>query len=232
MAHGNVLIIDNDRDIAEIVRAVLSDEGYRVAILAKLDTASINAAIGKLEPDAVLLDGESHLMGYGASWETAAHLAARDRPVPVIMFTAHGGDLAEARAGTSSRSRAAHFSGVLAKPFEVDQLLDVVAQAVGGAVPFDTSTDGDRQRTERLASDLEHAGATDVRLSARREWVTFRTPRDRLMQIYWWDEGGSYLLGRYDGDGKRLENIALTYDRASAVEICASLIRGEGAAGD
>lgn len=229
MAHGSVLIIDNDRDIAEIVRAVLSDEGYRVAIVAQLDADSISAAIGKLEPDAVLLDGESHRAGYGSSWQVAAQLAVRSRPVPTIMFTAHGGDLAEGREGTSARSRAAHFSGVLSKPFEVDDLLEVVARALGIAVPFDATSDGDRKRTDELAGDLTRAGASDVRASARREWVTFRTPRDRLMQIYWWNEGGSYLIGRYDGDGKRLENIALTYDRASAVEICASLIRGERA---
>ena len=232
MAHGSVLIIDNDRDIAEIVRAVLSDEGYRVAILAKLDTDSVSAAVGKLEPDAVLLDGESHRAGYGSSWQVAAQLAGRDRPVPAIMFTAHGGDLAEGREGTSTRSQAAQFAGVLSKPFEVDELLDVVARAIGGAMPFDATNDGDQKRTQQLATDLEAAGGSDVRASARREWVTFRTPHHRLMQIYWWQEGGSYLIGRYDGDGKHLENIALTYDRASAVEICASLIRGERAAGD
>ncbi len=230
MADASVLIVDNDCDIAEIVRAVLSDEGYRIAILAEVAPDAINAIVGRLEPDAVLLDGQSHLAGYGGSWEIAAKLAERERPVPVIMFTAHGDDLSEGRECLTARSQAARFAGVLAKPFEVDDLLDVVGRAVGRSVTFDTSGPGDSARTQRLAAELENAGAADVRASARREWVTFRTPRERLMQIYWWNEGGSYLIGRYDGDGRRLENIERTYDRGSAVEICASIIRAERAA--
>ena len=224
----DILIIDNDRDVADTVRAALQDEGgYRVSVVAEVTPDAIAAAVGSLEPDAVLLDGESANVGFGSSWLEAAKLADRARAVPVIMFTAHAADLAEARDGTSPRAAAARFAAVLAKPFDLDELLDAVARATGRSMLFDRSASADQTRSAVLAQELGAIGAEDVRASARREWVTFRTPGGRLMQIYWWQTGGSYLIGRYDSDGKRMENIALLYERIAAVQTCAAIIRAE-----
>jgi CheY-like chemotaxis protein len=223
----SVLIIDNDRDITEVVRALLQDEGYQVSTLGEVKPDAISATVGRLEPDAVLLDGESELAGFGRSWEQAAQLAERARPIPVVMFSAHHHDLNEAREGQSERSRRAKLSGVVGKPFDVEDLLEVVAAAVGRTASFDRSLAADAARSSGLAKELERVGAEEVQPSARREWVTFRTPTGRLMQIYWWQSGGSYLVGRYDDDGRHLENIALTYDRSSAVDICAAVLRAE-----
>ena len=223
----DILIVDNDRDIAETVRAALQDEGYRVSVIAELSPDAIARAVGSLEPDAVLLDGESPIAGYGSSWLEAAKLADRSRPVPVIMFTAHAADLAEARAAASRRVATARFAAVLAKPFNLDELLDAVHQATGRAISFERSASADQTRSAALAKELESIGAEDVRPSARREWVTFRTPGGRLMQIYWWQTGGSYLIGRYDLDGRRMDNIALLYDRGAAVQTCAAVMESE-----
>ena len=224
-----VLIVDNDRDLSEILRAVLQDEGYDVAVLIDLSPDAIAAMVGIHEPDAVLLDGDSEWAGYGSSWAQAAQLSRRGRKVPVIMFTAHAGDVAEARLAESDRSRDAKFAGIIAKPFDVDELLETVARAVGTAEVFNRSAAADAARSAELAADLERVGALDVRPSGRREWVTFRSPAGRVMQVYWWQTGGSYLVGRYDPDGKRMENIALTYSRPAAVEICAAVLRAEAA---
>ena len=224
-----VLVVDGDRDIAEMARAVLQDEGYQVVVLFDVSPDAIAAAVGAHEPDAVLLDGESEWRGYGSSWQEAADLAKRTRRVPVVMFTAHAQATDEAKAGQSDRSRQAEFAAIVTKPFELDDLLAAVEKATRRSVPFDRSEAADSARSAALAKELEAVGAQEVRPSARREWVTFKTSRGRLMQIYWWQTGGSYLIGRYDSDGKRMENIALTYDRAGAVEICASLVRAEAA---
>jgi CheY-like chemotaxis protein len=220
-----VLVIDNDRDVVEMVRAILTDEGYEVAVLSDLTSDAISAAVGRLEPDAVLLDGESPRAGYGTSWAEAIALAQRERNVPVVMFSADLAAIDEATKLSSERSVSANFSGIIRKPFELDELLDAVAKAVERAEVFERSAAADDARTAALADQLEKAGATDIRSSARREWVTFRTPKGRLMQIYWWQAGGSYLIGRYDADGRRMENIALTYNRPAALEICRSLLR-------
>ena len=225
----SVLIVDNDRDVAEVVRAILQDEGYEVAVIFDRAPDAISAAIGIHEPDAVLLDGEPTGKGYGSSWIEAATLSRRGRKVPVIMFTGQANDLAEARLGETDRSRDADFFAIVSKPFDVDELLDVVARSVGIVEPFDRSQSADAGRSAALAAELERIGAIDVRPSGRREWVTFRTPAGRVMQIYWWQTGGSYLVGRYDADGKRMENIALTYSRPAAVEICAAVLRAESA---
>jgi CheY-like chemotaxis protein len=225
----SVLVIDNDRDIAEVARAVLTDEGYQVSVLSDLSTDAIAAAVGRLEPDVVLLDGESNSGSYGSSWREAAALARRERRVPVVMFSAHGIDVDEARDGSSERSRAADFAGIIPKPFEVDTMLDIVANAAGRSVPFDRSAAADLARSESLAKELAELGAREVRTSSRREWVTFRTPGGVLMQVYWWQTGGAYLVGRYDQDGRRISNVASSYDRGAALEICAAAMREVGA---
>jgi CheY-like chemotaxis protein len=97
-------------------------------VLPDTRSAVVRAGVDRLEPACVLLDGGGW-RGYGASWELAAWMRARPRPVPAVMFTADAGAGGEARAGTSARSRAAGFLGVLPKPFDLDELLATVARA-------------------------------------------------------------------------------------------------------
>jgi CheY-like chemotaxis protein len=129
-ARGKVLVVDDDRDIADLVREVLSGEGYAVSVLTAADPDRVRAAVAALEPDCVLLDGESGAAGYGASWAEATALRAGARPVPVVMFTAHAAAVREAEAGESARSRAAGFAAVLPKPFPLDDLLAAVARCI------------------------------------------------------------------------------------------------------
>jgi CheY-like chemotaxis protein len=86
-----------------------------------------------------LLDGASPAE-YGQSWCTAAWMSERDRRTPVVMFTAHAQDLAEAQLGESARSRRAAFAGIVAKPFDLQVLVDVVARAVRQPTGMDVST--------------------------------------------------------------------------------------------
>lgn len=196
-----VLLIDDDADVADVVLAILSDDGYSVGVLMDVSHESILAAVGRQEPDCILLDGSSG-PEYGSSWAEAAYLAARDRPIPTIMFSAHAGDVREARHEQSDRARAAEFAAILQKPFTLDELLTAVATACGKSEPFNPSAEGDRARTVALARRLRQLGATDIRTSDRREWATFR-PKDLdvIRQIYWWQRMGVYLLGTYEEEG-------------------------------
>ena len=125
-----VLIVDDDSDIANLVDEVLSEDGYAVTILRDARIEAIQDVVAQLEPDCMLLDGGVG-SGYGASWESAALMAARLPAVPVIMFTAHAGASAEAMENTSERSQAAGFAAVLPKPFNLTELLRAVEVAVG-----------------------------------------------------------------------------------------------------
>lgn len=212
----HVVIADNDANVSEVVKAILTDEGYAVSTLEQTDHASIAAAVGKLEPDCILLDGAAE-SGFGGSWTEAAYLASRTRPVPAIMFTAHADAVQEAREEASERATAARFAAVVAKPFDLDELLDAVAYAAGKSERWDRSDAADGDRTARLAAELEAAGALDIRTSNRREWATFTSPTDaRIYQLYWWQQLGRYVVGRYDPDA-RLEIVGQFFERHAAI---------------
>ena len=215
-AAPTVLCVDDDRDIAEIVEAVLVDEGYRISCLYSLEDDALLRTVGRLEPDCVLLDSATS-EDYGAGWVAAAALALRQRAIPVVMFTAHSMDTAEAREGGSPRAQAAHFDAVLDKPFALDDLLAAVAKATGHAVPFDRSREADARRTDALVTALAAEGATAIQPSNMREWATFRDRRGRLCQLYWWQLRGVYQLGRYTDSG-RMTMVGQFVDRDAAIE--------------
>ena len=137
---GRVLVVDDDADIADVVEQTLTDEGYAVTILADPNAEAIRTIVVELRPDCVLLD--SDVPGaFGASWANAAWMAAQSQAVPVIMFSADRRATDEARADESERSHAAHFSSVLPKPFDLDELVRVVALAVSQS-PFRRGSTG------------------------------------------------------------------------------------------
>jgi DNA-binding response OmpR family regulator len=213
----HVVIADDDANVADVVRAILSDEGYAVSVLEETDHASIAAAVGRLEPDCILLDGAGEAT-FGGSWSEAAYLAARGRAVPTVMFTAHAEAVHEARDQASDRAAAAQFAAVVGKPFALDDLLDAVALATGRSERWDGSASADGQRTEELVEELRAAGALDIKTSTRREWATFRSPSDAaIYQLYWWQRLGRYVVGRYDEDA-RLQVIGEFFERSAAIE--------------
>jgi CheY-like chemotaxis protein len=196
-----VLCIDDDRDLVELVEAVLADEGYAVSSLYSVDDDELARVLGRLEPDVILLDSGSHV-DYAPGWALAAEIRRRGRPVPVVMFSAHRMDTIEAQEGSSERARMADFAAILPKPFEIDDLLSAVARAVGRSTPFDRSTVGDERRTEALVRALAARGATDIKTSKMREWALFRDHQGSLLQLYWWQQRGVYHVGRYGEDGR------------------------------
>ncbi|HEX6128223.1 MAG TPA: response regulator, partial [Candidatus Limnocylindria bacterium] len=173
-------------------------------------------AIGRLEPDCILLDGVD-AVEYAESWATAAEVSHRPRPIPTVMFTAHAADAAEAREATSQRAVEAGFTAVLRKPFHLDELVATVERAVGASVPFNHSGRAEHARTRELVARLTAAGARDVRPSTRREWANFRNGAGDEMQLYWWQAAGAYLVGRYSTDGARLELVGHYFDLEAAV---------------
>jgi DNA-binding NtrC family response regulator len=202
-----VLVIDDDRDIADIVHAILTDAGFTVSVLAQVQSDAIRVAVGQQEPDCVVLDGQG-VAGYGTSSLDAEWMHARGRRVPVVMFTVEGQALHEAREATSERSQAAAFAAILSKPFDVDELLDSVAQAVGQAIPFDLSSQAESRRTNQLREKLEAAGAREIHTSTRREWANFRTEDGTLVQMYWWQRDGVYYVMRHAESGGRIDQLA------------------------
>jgi CheY-like chemotaxis protein len=216
-----VLVVEDDSAIAEVLQALLKDEGYEVSVLRSLDPDAIRTAVGKIEPDCVVLDGQSP-HGYGSSWGEAAWLRGRSRLVPAVMLTGHAAEIEEARQGSSSRSRAAGFNGVLAKPFELDVLSDAVAAATGASVPFDGSAAADATRTAKLCARLRAAGLTEVETSTQREWASFTANRRRWL-LYWSQGEGVYFLVRNRPGASGHEQVGRFYDLDAAVEVAGAV---------
>ena len=114
-----ILLIEDDPGAASALQKVLEAEGYRVELAERGDDGLAQAQCGSF--DLVLTDVK--LPGIGGL-ELAAQLRAAKPKLPIIMMTAHG---------TTDIAIEATKVGAyeyLIKPFEADDLLDVVAAAV------------------------------------------------------------------------------------------------------
>jgi CheY-like chemotaxis protein len=227
-SRGKVLIVEDDRVLGDLVHALLVDEGYTasvlgVPLLARVEPDALRAAVGRLEPDCVLLDSGGRGGATDSSWAQAAWLHDRARPVPVLMFTADDASTREAREGKSARSRAASYFAVLDKPFELDDFLDTVARAVGHSVPFDPSPAAEAARTAALVAKIEAAGGRDVRPSARREWASFTTRDGACVQLYWQERDGTYHVVRCAEPGGRLERVGRFADLDAAIAMAVAV---------
>jgi CheY-like chemotaxis protein len=219
-ARSKVLIVDDDRDTADLMVAALTDEGYAASALYHADRAAVREAVSRLEPDCVLLDsGVGEPAGYGESWQSAAWLATRERSVPVIMVTGHAAAADEAEAGTTKRARAASFASVVRKPFDLDDFLGKLADAVSAGVLRRPAENERNARSVTLVDQLATAGARDISVSSRRVWATFRGAEDELMQIYWWETLSLYFVARYSKDGARLHPLGHFSDLAAAIAV-------------
>ncbi|MGF7147847.1 two-component system nitrogen regulation response regulator NtrX [Sphingomonas zeicaulis] len=116
----DVLIVDDERDIRELVAGVLEDEGYTARAAADSDSAL--AAIDDRRPSLVLLDvwlQGSRLDGL----DLLDEIKRRDSSLPVLVISGHGNiDTAVA----AIRRGAADF---IEKPFEAEKLLHLVSRA-------------------------------------------------------------------------------------------------------
>ena len=116
----DILVVDDERDIRELVAGVLEDEGYGARLAADSDAAL--EAISARRPSLVLLDvwlQGSRLDGL----DLLDELKRRDPSLPVIVISGHGNlDTAVA----AIRRGAADF---IEKPFEAERLLLLVERA-------------------------------------------------------------------------------------------------------
>jgi CheY-like chemotaxis protein len=116
---SHVLIVDDDPDMVDIIGAILGSAGYAFRT-ARTGIAALDA-IDRERPAVVLLD---MLMPVMNGWQAAEEIHHRyGRTVPIVVVTA--AEHAEARA------REVDADGVLAKPFEIDDLLRIVNRYCG-----------------------------------------------------------------------------------------------------
>ena len=116
----DILIVDDERDIRELVAGVLEDEGYDCRTAG--DSESALAAIDQRRPSLVLLDVWLHGSPMDGL-EVLDAIKAREPELPVIIFSGHGNiDTAVAAIGRGAMD-------FIEKPFEAEKLLHLVARA-------------------------------------------------------------------------------------------------------
>jgi two-component system OmpR family response regulator len=113
-----ILVVDDELDIAEAVRAVLEAEGYEVETAA--DGAQCLETLRHRRPDLVLLDV---MMPGVDGFGVLERMRQDDVGVPVVMMSAIRPD---------NRLADYDIKAFLKKPFHLETLLDTVETALNG----------------------------------------------------------------------------------------------------
>lgn len=133
-----ILVVDDERDIRELVAGVLSDEGYECRTAG--DSSAALAEIDRKRPSLVLLDVWLHGSPMDGL-EVLDAIKAREPDLPVIIFSGHG----NIDTAVSAVSRGA--VDFIEKPFEAEKLLHLVGRA----------TETDRLRRENTQLKTDHS---------------------------------------------------------------------------
>jgi len=116
MAHGTVLVVDDDEGIREFLQEALGDEGYEVALAQNGKEAL--ALVTTMTPCVILLDMRMPVMD---GWAFALEYRQRARDgVPLVCMTP--------AADAPQRAREIAAEDSLSKPFDLDDLVAIVAR--------------------------------------------------------------------------------------------------------
>lgn len=111
-----VLVVEDNRDVQEVLCAVLEDQGYEV--VAAANGAQALEKVQTIHPSVVLLDYMMPVMN-GAAFMRELQARGMRKDLHVVLITASG----------SARRLAREMGADVAldKPFDIDRLLDVVS---------------------------------------------------------------------------------------------------------
>ncbi|WP_457645614.1 nitrogen assimilation response regulator NtrX [Profundibacter sp.] len=176
---GDILIVDDERDIRELIADILKDEGYTTRLAANSDDCmkQVNA-----EPPALMILDiwlkDSRMDGIDI-----LKTVKRDNPdIPVVIISGHGNiEIAVA----AIKQGAYDF---IEKPFNIDQLMVVVARAM------ETS----RLRRENLKLKRGETGSTEM----LGESAAFRALKSNLDKVT--NSNGRVMLTGPAGAGKEM----------------------------
>ncbi len=140
---GDILIVDDERDIRELIADILKDEGYQTRIAASSDACM--AALAQEAPALMVLDiwlKDSRLDGIDI-----LKTVKRDNPdIPIVIISGHG----NIEIAVAAMKQGAY--DFIEKPFNIEQLLVVIRRAM------ETS----RLRRENLALRRGEAQAAEM----------------------------------------------------------------------
>jgi signal transduction histidine kinase len=194
-----VLLVEDEPTVSKVVGKLLDEAGYEHVSIA--DHNQIAAAILHWKPRCIILDSEPGSAGHERSWADAAAIRRAHPELPVLMFTADPSSMAEARAGTTKRSKAAGYAGVIDKPLLVVEFLATLKSAVDApqSTRSPDSTTGIAAEAISLFPDLGGRSSTNWAVSDY-FGIAVHELRTPLMSI----SGQAQLAQRYvEKDPKR-----------------------------
>jgi CheY-like chemotaxis protein len=112
-----ILVVEDELSIAEMLRAVLEDEGYRVAVAGNGREAL--SSLPEVRPDIVVCDVMMPIVD-GRQVCRAIQADPKYQATPIVLMSAVPETVI--RSGTDDFT----YSAFILKPFNMDQLLDTV----------------------------------------------------------------------------------------------------------
>ena len=119
-----ILIIDDNPDIRNILKDLISDEGYETRVAANYNQALTE--IDKKLPDVAIIDVKLD-KGDNDGIELLSHIKSKNKDIPVIIISCHANI---EMAVKSLKSGAFEF---IQKPFDQERLMNFVLRAVENA---------------------------------------------------------------------------------------------------
>ena len=176
---SDILIVDDERDIRELIADILKDEGFETRLAANSDEAV--AAMNEQEPSLMILDiwlKDSRMDGI----DILKQVKRNNPDVPVIIISGHGNiEIAVA----AIKQGAYDF---IEKPFNIDQLMVVINRAM------------ETSRLRRENSSLRRGG--DKATVMLGHSVAFKRLRDGLDKVS--RSNGRVMLAGEPGTGKEM----------------------------
>ena len=176
---GDILIVDDERDIRELISDILKDEGFTTRLAG--DSESAMAEMNKEAPSLMVLDiwlKDSHMDGIDILKEVK-----RDNPeVPVIIISGHG----NIETAVAAIKLGAY--DFVEKPFNIDQLMVVVTRAM------------ETSRLRRENTELRRKDVTTAEMVGSSQ--SFRTLKSQLEKVT--KSNGRVMLTGPAGSGKEI----------------------------
>jgi len=196
---GDILIVDDERDIRELVADILKDEGYSTRLAANSDECM--AQVNGETPSLMILDiwlKDSQMDGIDI-----LKTVKQDKPeVPIVIISGHGNiEIAVA----AIKQGAYDF---IEKPFNIDQLLVVIRRAM----------EASKLRRENVELKRKDVSFSEMIGSSS----TFKTLKSNLDKVT--KSNGRVMLSGPAGVGKEVaaRYIHCNSNRANAPFVCVS----------
>ncbi len=176
---SDILVVDDERDIRELISDILQDEGFSTRMAGNSDEAM--AELNKSAPGLMILDiwlKDSNMDGI----DILGHVKRDNPDVPVVIISGHG----NVEIAVAAIKQGAY--DFIEKPFNIDQLMVVIKRAM------ETS----RLRRENTALRRQDTRSTDMIGSSS----AFRTLKGQLDKVT--KSNGRVMLTGGPGSGKEV----------------------------